>query len=272
MIIKMKKYPVITVILILCYFCSFAQQYELELDWSDEFDGVEPPQPGNENLALNKPATTSSKFNHGQYGLLRAGNATDGNLNSRWGSNEENVEYTPEWLQVDLEKVETLNKIVVHWEAAFAREYNVEVSTTGQTGWTPVFSSSNGAQGAANIALNDVSARYIKVNCTRKISPWEGNFYGYSILELEAYGTVPTGTGLPKAIDFEIVQNNEAIAVRSATALQSVALYSTGGQLIARSGKDNKIAVSGLSKGVYILNVSDISGNRKSIKIIINNN
>ncbi|MDR1120728.1 MAG: discoidin domain-containing protein, partial [Dysgonamonadaceae bacterium] len=214
----------------------------------------------------NKPTTASSEFNHDQFGLLRAGNATDGNPGTRWGSDEENVEYTPEWLLVDLEKEETLTKIVINWEAAFAREYNVEVSSDNAE-WSQVFSTVNGAEGLVNIPLENVPARYVKVNCTRKTSPWAGNFYGYSILELEAYGPPPTGLNDLETLDFKVELSDASIAVHSANRIQTIALYSVSGQLVARSNT-GKIAVSGLNKGVYILNVSDVQGNRKTFKII----
>jgi beta-glucanase (GH16 family) len=241
------------------------QEAEMKVDWVRvyRFTGQEPPQPTN-NLALNKPTTASSEFNHGEYGLLRAANATDGNSGTRWGSNEENVEYTPEWLCVDLQKTEIINKITVNWEAAYAREYNVEVSTDNIE-WSPAFSTANGSEGVVNIPLDNVPARYVKVNCTRKVSPWQGNFYGYSILELEVYG-LSTGVHLPKTVDFEIEQTPEGIAVRSATAIRSIALYSASGQLIARS-VTNKIAVPHPGKGIYILRVTDVSGKMKSFKI-----
>jgi beta-glucanase (GH16 family) len=245
------------------------QEAEMKIDWVRVYRlaGEEPPLPNNENLARNKPATASSEFNHGEYGLLRAGNATDGNPGTRWGSYEENVEYTPEWLQVDLEKEETLSKIVINWEAAFAREYNVEVSIDNDA-WTPVFSTVNGAEGTVNIPLDNVPARYIKVNCTRKTSPWAGNFYGYSILELEAYGSSQTGLNTVSPVDFNVDLTGETIAVRPADNVRSLTLYSVSGQLIARSATD-KIAAGNLNKGVYLLNVSDVSGHRKTFKVIL---
>ncbi len=155
-------------------------------------DGGTNPNPIPMNLALSKPAAASSEFNHPTYGLLAAGNATDGSASSRWGSTEQNVEYANEWLQVDLLKEETLNKIVINWEAAYAREYNVQISTDNQN-WNSVYTATNGQGGIVEIPVTNLKARYIKVNCTRKIATYQNNFYGYSILELEAYGPVSTG-------------------------------------------------------------------------------
>jgi beta-glucanase (GH16 family) len=234
----------------------------------DDAGPVDPPIVDNNNLALNKTTTASSAFNHGEYGLLAASNATDGSYGTRWGSDEANIEYEDQWLKVDLEKVEILNKIVIEWEAAYAKSYDVVVSVDNVQ-WETVYTTTNGHEGNTEIVLADVPARYIQVDCKQKISPWQGNFYGYSIFELEAYGPNTTGVGSVKPNDLEVIQNKDAFLIRSTSNKLVSELYSINGQLVAKTNNP-LIPVNQLNKGVYILKIRNDAGSQKTLKVIIN--
>jgi hypothetical protein len=231
-------------------------------------DGGTDPIPTPVNLALSKPATASSQFNHPTNGLLAAGNATDGSYSSRWGSTELNVEYANEWLQVDLQKEETLNKIVINWEAAYAREYNVQISTDNQT-WNPVYTTTNGQGGIVEIALSNLKARYIKVNCTRKIATYQSNFYGYSILELEAYGPVSTGITSPEVNRISVYPNpaSDRVMIQGCEVAR-VSIYSLQGKELKTANTSN-IDISGLNSGLYLISVTYKSGNKTTLKLQI---
>ncbi len=226
------------------------------------------PDPIPTNLALSKPCTASSEFNHPNNGLLAAGNATDGSASSRWGSNEQNVEYANEWLEVDLQKEETLNKIVINWEAAYAREYNVEITTDKQS-WETVYTTTDGQGGIVNIPLSNVQARYIKINCTRKIAAYQNNFYGYSILEVEAYGPTtevmnPTkqviGIYPNPATDYVTIGGCEVAKVN---------ICSLEGKIVKTISETNDIDVSDLTTGLYLISVTAKNGNKETMKLQI---
>ncbi|OUM61795.1 carbohydrate-binding module family 32 protein [Piromyces sp. E2] len=134
------------------------------------------------NLALNKKASSSSVETGKSY---VAKNAVDGSKTSRWGSVE--GKSNPEWFQVDLGKKTTFNRVIIYWEAAFATDYQIQVSNDGKT-FTTVSSLSN-FKGNKTLRTSNtfksVKARYVRVYCTGKATK-----YGYSIYEFEVYNTL----------------------------------------------------------------------------------
>jgi len=141
------------------------------------------------NIAIGKTATASSEQNDAD-GHFTAGNAVDGNAESRWGSHFSD----PQWIQVDLGAVHSLNSIILRWEDAAARDYLVQISTNNST-WITVETVSEAAQGhTRTINLTSQDARYVKIACTARATEW-----GYSLFELEVLAADKpdtTGTGI----------------------------------------------------------------------------
>jgi hypothetical protein len=137
--------------------------------------------PGNNfNLALNKPAVASSSENHS----FPASNAFDGNFGSRWSSTFSNNQ----WIYVDLQKVYDINQVKITWEAAYGRDYDIQVSNDA-VNW------SNIREVRGNTSLvNDWTGitgtgRYVRMfGITRAIQA------GFSIFEMEVYGAENTNT------------------------------------------------------------------------------
>ena len=127
------------------------------------------------NLAQGKVASASSEINAGGA----ANFATDGNPKTRW----ESAHSDPQSLSVDLENVYTLQKIVLNWETAAAKTYQIELSQDGTT-WNSVADVNDGKPGVRVFDLDGIKARYIRVSGTARTSS-----YGYSLHEIEAYGT-----------------------------------------------------------------------------------
>ncbi|MFJ9539046.1 discoidin domain-containing protein [Streptomyces sp. NPDC101225] len=86
------------------------------------------------DLALHRQATASSADEDDH----EAGNATDGDPDSRWSSSFED----DQWIQVDLGSPVTFDRVAILWETAYARTYTVQVSDDGET-WTDVKSVDN---------------------------------------------------------------------------------------------------------------------------------
>ncbi|MES2732525.1 MAG: glycoside hydrolase family 9 protein [Bacteroidota bacterium] len=137
-----------------------------------------PGQPNTPNLALNKPATASSI----EAGGTEAALAVDGNISSRWSS----LFADPQWLQVDLQTTATINRVILTWEAAAGKTYQIQVSSNG-TSWTNVASVVGGDGGIDDIQFPAVQARYVRMHGTERTTP-----YGFSLYEMAVYGT--TGT------------------------------------------------------------------------------
>jgi uncharacterized repeat protein (TIGR02543 family) len=132
------------------------------------------------DLARGKVANASSEEVYSgitYYARL----AFDGILtgSSRWSSNYSD----PQWLRVDLGATYSVNRIVLRWEVASARDYIVEISTDGVT-YSPLFSRANQATGARvdDVTCNG-SGRYIRMTGTYRTT-----IYGYSLWALEVYG------------------------------------------------------------------------------------
>ena len=125
------------------------------------------------NLALHRPCTASSFENVG----TPVENATDGDDKSRWSSQSKDGE----WIMVDLQQEVDIYKLRIHWEAAYASLYTVQLSDDGKT-WTHSqdFSSAGGWD---DIILGDRKARYVKITGKKRATQ-----YGISLYEIQAYG------------------------------------------------------------------------------------
>ncbi len=129
------------------------------------------------NLALNKPVTVSSIENSGLAGQ----NAVDGNLNTRWSSQFSD----PQFIIVDLQSVQTFNEVRLTWEAAYAKEYEVQASND-KTNWVTLSHITNGGGGTEKITVN-ASARYVRIYGIKR-----GTQYGYSLYEIGIYNSTAT--------------------------------------------------------------------------------
>jgi Thaumatin family/F5/8 type C domain len=132
-----------------------------------------PPPPPSTNLALNHPSLSSSNETNGTLSNL----AFDGNGGTRWSS----AFTDPQWIRVDLGSTHTINRVVLRWEAAFARTYQIQTSPDGNT-WTTIRSVTNGAGGVEDLAVTG-SGRFVRMNGTARATA-----FGYSLFELEVYG------------------------------------------------------------------------------------
>ncbi|PYC69040.1 beta-N-acetylhexosaminidase [Streptomyces tateyamensis] len=125
------------------------------------------------DLAQGRPTTASSV----ETANFPAANATDGNLGSRWSS----LYTDPTWLQVDLGSVQTVNRVVLAWEAAYGKDYQIQLSTDGTT-WTTLYTRTGGTGGTETLTGFTGSGRYLRMNGTAR-----GTQFGYSLYEFEAF-------------------------------------------------------------------------------------
>lgn len=127
-----------------------------------------------ENLALGKTVTASS-----ENGADVATNAVDGQSGTKWQSQENNDEY----IQIDLDSVETINTVKITWETAFAEKYQIQVSIDGEN-WTTV-AEENGLVGEMTTTFAATKAQYVRMQGIKR-----GTQYGYAIYEFEVYGAL----------------------------------------------------------------------------------
>jgi hypothetical protein len=125
-------------------------------------------------LSQGHPATSSSNENAG----LGPANAVDGNTGTRWSSGFSD----PQWIQVDLGASHTVNRVVLNWETAYGRAFQVQTSPDGAA-WTTVFSTTTGTGGVQDLAVSG-SGRYVRMYGTQRATG-----YGYSLWEFQVYGS-----------------------------------------------------------------------------------
>ncbi|MEO6148537.1 MAG: discoidin domain-containing protein, partial [Mucilaginibacter sp.] len=133
-----------------------------------EFEVYADPPPV--NLALNKLASASSSFNDPQLSI-------DGNIGTRWsvaaaGDNE--------WYKVDLGKNETVGRVDIKWEGAYATDYAIQVSTDDAV-YTSVFSTTTSTGGDVSHSFTPVDARYVKILLNKAALPYPMSFWEFEI-------------------------------------------------------------------------------------------
>ncbi len=124
------------------------------------------------NLALNKTATASSV----EQGL-KAENAVDGNVTTRWAS-----QFTDnEWIYVDLGETVDISSVKLKWETAYGKSYKIFVSDDASA-WNEVYSTTSSDGGTDEITGLTAKGRYVKMQGVKRNTSW-----GYSLYEFEVY-------------------------------------------------------------------------------------
>lgn len=104
--------------------------------------------------------------------------AVDGNTDTRWASAMAGG--GPEWLLVDFGRILPIDTLALRWEAAYAVEYQIQVSTDARD-WRTVRAMKDGLGGRET--LRDVASqgRYLRILCLKP-----GPFNLFSIWEIES--------------------------------------------------------------------------------------
>lgn len=133
------------------------------------------------NIALGKTVVVSSYEGAG----YEAGKGVDGNSSSRWASalNASSASYT-----LDLGGHYDISGLSLHWEAAYATGYNIQMSSDGINFSNPIFSTNSGRGGQESITSTG-QGRYLRINMTNKANP----AWGYSLWEVQVYGSLFSG-------------------------------------------------------------------------------
>lgn len=140
--------------------------------WGDTRGWREQP-----NLARGQRVTASST----EWTLtnrLAPAKAVDGDLGSRWASRWSDAQ----WLRVDLGSQQQVGRVALHWEAAHARDYDIEVSSDGASWQTAA--QVRGSDGGLDVtAFTPRQARHVRVKMLKRATS-----YGYSVHELRVFG------------------------------------------------------------------------------------
>ena len=139
---------------------------------------------GTTNVALNRPATSSSNEN----ASLTPAKAVDGSASTRWSSLHG---VDPQWIQVDLGATTQVCQVVVNWQRSYAKSFRIEMSDNGTSGWQTIYSTTTSAGGIQTLPVAG-GGRYLRLTGTVRATT-----YGYSINELSVFAGGPDPSGTP---------------------------------------------------------------------------
>lgn len=126
-------------------------------------------------VAAETPSYITASSIHPEHFLAHY--AFDGDGTTRWASKAGSPS---EWLQIDLGKVMPIGDITIVWEAAFARDYEVQISDDDAV-WKTVFHQEDGHDSADAIDIPEgATGRYVRIQCNAF-----GDHGVYSIWEVE---------------------------------------------------------------------------------------
>jgi hypothetical protein len=224
--------------------------------------------PASSNLALNKPATASSQ----ESSSLAPANAVDGSTGTRWASA---MGSDPQWIYVDLGSTQTISRVKITWEAAYATSYQIQTSTDAST-WTTIKTVTGNTGGVNDNTGLSGSGRYVRIYGTSRIN----SSWGYSIYELEVYNS---STGRAETIAENIKAESEISAYPNpvdgmVTVVVPerwqkngaiILMNQIGSELISEKvkGPEHVFDMSSMSSGLYFIRVQNNTG-KSVIKIL----
>lgn len=103
--------------------------------------------------------------------------AVDGRPRSHWASEPGDLQ----WIAVDLGTVQTISRVELSWERAFASSYAIEVSRNGQD-WQDVFQKTSGNGGKDICNFDPVETRWVRMSGIKQATA-----YGYSLWEFKVF-------------------------------------------------------------------------------------
>ena len=112
---------------------------------------------------------------------LESNFANDGDLTTRWASQHQ---VDPQWIHIDLQDEYSVDRAIIHWEEAYAIQYQIQVSSD-ETNWTTVYTETNGNGGEDVITFSTQTAQFVRILGTQRATN-----YGHSIYEFEVYKQV----------------------------------------------------------------------------------
>jgi hyaluronoglucosaminidase len=162
-----------------------AQGYQLRISFTAGGDTVSVPlqvnvhpRTGDTDIATGGTATASCVEGDGAYPQFDPRYAIDGDLTTRWSSCYDDGA----WLSVALPAAATIGKVVLHWEAAYGKDYEIQTSDDGST-WTTAATVTNGDGGTDVVYLDgSPTARYVRMQGVHRATQW-----GYSLWEFQIY-------------------------------------------------------------------------------------
>ncbi|MGS0894283.1 family 20 glycosylhydrolase [Burkholderia stagnalis] len=137
-------------------------------------DPLSRPQCAAGDLAAGAAATASGTDTAAQT----PGLVTDCDATSRWAGNRNQAD---QWIYVDLGATRTVSRVILNWEASYASQYQIQVSSDA-TNWTTVATTSASAAGPATTTFAPVAGRYVRmVALKRALTQYGVSLYAFEV-------------------------------------------------------------------------------------------
>ena len=144
------------------------------------------------DLALGQQANASSV----ESPAFGPAMAVDGNSATRWSSGQWMQATSTGWIDVDLGGLYSISEVRLNWEAAYAVDYQIQVSRDALN-WVAIKTvSGNQSKGPVDFAGLVGTGRYVRIFCTRT-SPGSDNFslYDFQVFGLDGRAGLPAAGG-----------------------------------------------------------------------------
>lgn len=187
--------------------------------------------------------------------------AFDGNPSTRWSSawdpREADAHPDKEWIYVDLQSAYDVEQVVLHWEAAYGKAYEIDISYDGRV-WENVYEEINSDGDIDEILFETpVSARYVRMQGRARATQ-----YGYSLWEFEVQGLrsalQPPEVTLTLPIDGAVLNvgadtSIAAVAVDPDGQIERVDFFVVGELLDTATEPPFTVAWTDITDGDYLL-------------------
>jgi hypothetical protein len=203
------------------------------------------------NIAKGKPAIASSSETASTGPL----NAVDGVAATRWSS----LFSDPQWIYVDLGGNFNVNRVKLVWEAAYGKDYKIQVSGSTNGPWTDIKTVTGNTTLTNDWTSLSGTGRYVRVSGTAR-----GTVYGYSLYEFEVYGTAAARAATPENVeanDGEVISFfpnpvTDIVHLEGVEDGNDIIIHNTIGTAQRFKVQNKSIDVRDLSEGVYIIQLS----------------
>jgi uncharacterized protein YjdB len=223
------------------------------------------------NIALNKPTGVSSTESSAYGGNL----AVDGNGTTRWSS----AYSDPQYIYVNLNASYNVNRVKITWEAAYGKDYQVQIASSASGPWTNLKTITGNTTLVNDHTGLTGSGQFVRINGTAR-----GTTYGYSIFELEVYGTTGTANVAPTAnagADKTITLPTNSVVINGSASDSDGSISSYAWTRISgpntptlTNATTANLTASGLIAGTYVfrLTVTDNGGLTASddVNVVVN--
>lgn len=134
---------------------------------------------GERLLSYGKPGVASSSQHDSDCWECTPARAFDLDPASRWATAAWS---DPGWIYVDLGATAQISKVVLQWDPAYARSFQIQTSPDASA-WTTIYSTTSGTGFKQTLTVSG-TGRYVRMYGTERATS-----YGYSLWEFQVYGT-----------------------------------------------------------------------------------